>query len=408
MVYLYWTIKPALPRPWLTKDSTLVPAETLLRPSTESSDFQLQTVSDRRADVDAKTGRAAALLQAVGCEGLLLFEPENIAWLTSGATVRGLPDPASAPAVYCNGDGRWLIARNVDSQRLFDEELDGLGFQLKEWPWHWGQEQLLADLCQNRRVASDRPFDGCHVVADEMRRLRRNLSLYEQACLFAIGQVLGHALEATCRDLEINDTEREAAGRIAHRLIHRGALPVYVGVAADGRSRAYRRFGFTSIPIRRYVVLTAAARKYGLCATASRAVSFGAPEADFQKEHNAVCRVSASFLASTWPDAVPREILTAGRRIYQISGFEHEWLLSPQGWLTGRAPVEETLTPHMEELFQAGWAVTWSPSAGAASGCDTFLITEQGPKEITPSDAWPLKRIRIQGAEFTRPDVLQR
>jgi Xaa-Pro dipeptidase len=408
MVYLNGAIEPILPRPWLTKDSTLVPAETLLRPSTETSDFQLQTVSDRRADVDAKTARVAALLQAVGCEGLLLFEPENLAWLSSGATIRGLPDPAAAPAVYCNGEGRWLIARNLDSQRLFDEELDGLGFQLKEWPWHWGQEQLLADLCQNRRVASDRPFDGCHVVADPIRRLRRELSLYEQACLLTLGLTLSHALEATCRDLEVNDTEREAAGRIGHRLMHRGALPVYVGAAADGRSRAYKRFGFTSTSIRRYVVLTATARKYGLCATASRAVSFGEPDADFQKEHNAVCRVSASFLASTWPDAVPREILTAGRRIYLISGFEHEWLLAPQGWLTGRAPVEETLTPQTEELFQAGWAVTWSPSAGAASGCDTFLITDKGPTEMTPSEAWPLKRIKIQGAEFTRPDVLQR
>ena len=38
------------------------------------------------------------------------------------------------------------------------------------------------------------------------------------------------------------------------------------------------------------------------------------------------CRVSASYLASTWPDAVPREILQAGRRIYTRSQFEHEWL----------------------------------------------------------------------------------
>ena len=52
--------------------------------------------------------------------------------------------------------------------------------------------------------------------------------------------------------------------------------------------------------------------------------------------------------------------------------------------------------------------MTWNASAGAASSCDTFLITEQGPKIMTPPEAWPLKRIRIQGAEFVRPDVLQR
>jgi Xaa-Pro dipeptidase len=385
-----------------------VQAETLLRPDTASSDFQLRTVSDRRADVDAKTACVAALLQSIGCEGLLLFEPENFAWMTSGGVSRALPDPTASPAVYCNGEGRWLIARNADSQRLFDEEIDGLGFQLKEWPWHWGQEQLLADLRQNRRVASDRTLGDCPVVADELRRLRRTLTVYEQACLLALGQTLSHALEATCRSLAVNDTEREAAGQVGHRLMHRGVQPVHVGAAADGRSRLYRHFGFTSTPIRRYVVLTATARKYGLCATASRAVSFGAIDEDFQKEHNAVCRVTASYLASTWPNAVPREILTAGRRIYLISGFEHEWLQAPQGWLTGRAPVELLLTPQTEELFQPGWAVTWSANAGAASGGDTFLITDQGPKVMTPPEAWPLKRIRIQGAEFVRPDVLLR
>ena len=386
-----------------------MPAETLLRPPPETGEFQLRTGSDRRTDVDAKTARVASLLQAAGCEGLLLSEPENFAWLTSGAVARGLPDPTSAPAVYCNAEGgRWLIARNVDSQRLFDEELDGLGFQLKEWPWHWGREQLLADLCLNRRVASDQPLGDCRVVADEVRGLRQSLTVYEQACLLTLGQALTHALEATCRNLAVNDTERETAGQVGHRLMHRGLLPVHIGVSADGRSRLYRDFGYTSTPIHRYAVLTATARKYGLCASASRAVSFGGIDAEFQKEHNAVCRVSASFLASTWPDAVPREILTAGRRIYLLSGYEHEWLLSPQGWLTGRAPVESMLTPKTEALFQAGWAVTWNASAGAASSCDTFIITDQGPKIMSPPEAWPLKRIRIQGAEFIRPDVLQR
>ena len=125
-------------------------------------------------------------------------------------------------------------------------------------------------------------------------------------------------------------------------------------------------------------------------------------------EHNAVCRVGASYLASTWPDAVPREILLAGRRIYTISGFEHEWLLSPQGHLTGRAPVELLYTPRTEDLLHAGQAVTWNASAGAVICYDTFLVTDEGPQCATPTEIWPLKRIRIQGAECVRPDVFQR
>jgi Xaa-Pro aminopeptidase len=391
-------------RPW----GPDVSAETLVRPTLTANEPQADAVSDRRADVDAKMARVAALLQEVGCEGLLLLEPENFAWLTAGAMARGLSEANATPGVWCNGEHRWLIASNVDAQRLFDEEMDGLGFQLKEWPWHWGREQLLADLCQNRKMACDRPLAGAALVADQVRRLRRRLTAYEQACQMAIGQTVGHALEATCRTLSQGDTEREIAGHVTHRLIHRGVSPLHVGVAVDGRSRLYRRFGFTSAALERYAVVTVTARKYGVFVTASRAVCFGEPPPEFRQDHNAVCRVSASYLASTWPDAVPREILLAGRRIYLISGYEHEWQLAPQGHLTGRAAIELPLLPQTEDLFQAGWSVTWNASAGAASSCDTFIITEQGPRVVTPTEAWPLKRIRIQGAEFVRPDVLQR
>src|SRR5262249_43015865 len=131
-------------------------------------------------------------------------------------------------------------------------------------------------------------------------------------------------------------------------------------------------------------------------------------DAEYRKEHNAVCKVSATYLASSWPDAVPAQILATGRRVYLVSGLEHDWQLCPPGYVTRRAPAEPGLMPQDEELFQAGWAVTWNASVGAASGCDTVLITDAGPQVITPSDSWPLKRIRVQGAEFLRPDVLQR
>jgi Xaa-Pro aminopeptidase len=390
------------------KELLRVTTETLALPTPTAPGPDAASATDRRADVESKMARVAALLQEAGCEGLLILEPENIAWLTSGATARHALDPGEAPGLYCNGESRWVLAGNADSQRIFDEEVDGLGFQLKEWPWHWGREQLLHDLCLNRRVACDRPHRDLKPVGDALRRLRRLTTPYEQACFRALGQLLAHALEATCRGLEQGQTEREAAGHLSHRLIHRGAQVVHLGVADDDRSRLYRHYSFTSTPIRRYAVLTATARKYGLTAAATRAVCFGELPPSFRNDHNAVCRVAASYLASTWPDAVPREILLAGRRIYLISGYEHEWLHCPQGHLTGRAAVELHLTPKTEELFQPGMAVTWHASAGAATSCDTFLITEKGPETLTQAEQWPFKRIRIQGAEFVLPDVLQR
>lgn len=371
-------------------------------------DLNLGEESDRRADVDAKQARVAAVLQEVGAEGLMVLEPDNFAWLTSGATPRGNLDPAELPVVYFSAEQRWLLCGNVDTQRLFDEELDGLGFQLKEWPWHWGREQLLADLTQGRRVACDRPWREATPVGDRLRHLRRALTTYEQACYRALGSIVSHALEATCRTLDAGQTEREVAGHLTHRLMHRGVHPAHVGVAADGRARLYRQFGYTSVPVKRSAALTVTGRKYGLTLTAGRSVSFGEPDGELRKEQDAVCKVGATYLASTWPDAVPREILSAARRVYQLTGYEHEWLLAPQGHVTGRAAVELPLTPTTEELLQNGWAVTWRASAGAALDCDTFLIGDKGAELLTPTEVWPLKKIRVQGADFLRPDVLQR
>jgi Xaa-Pro aminopeptidase len=363
---------------------------------------------DRRADIDAKQNLVGSLLQETGCDGLLVVDPDNFGWLSSGAMARGIVNPSEMPALYFSPEGRWVLASNVDSQRLFDEELDGMGFQLKEWPWHWGRAQLLADLCQGRTVACDQPLDGCKPVGDRLRLLRRPLTAYDRACCRALGAIVSHALEATCRTITSGQTEREVAGQLGHRLMHRGVLPVTIGVAGDGRSRRYRHHGFTAVPVQNYGVVSVTGRKYGLCVTASRSMSFGTAPTAFREEHNTVCKVTATYLASTWPDAVPREILAIGRRVYLVSGAEHEWHLCPQGYISGRAPVELALAPDTEELFQPGWAVTWTPSVGAAFCSDTFLVMDQGPEIVTPSDNWPLKRIRIQGADFFRPDILQR
>jgi hypothetical protein len=381
--------------------------ETRSPPS--AGEITLAMPGDRRTDIDAKHGRVTALLRDVGCDGLLVLRPENFAWLISGSPPRGVLDSAARPALYFSQEGRWLLCSNADTQRYFDEEIDGLGFQLKEWPWHWGRLPLLADLTQGRNIACDDPYEGCKLVAEQLARMRRTLSAYDVACYRAVGHILSHALEATGRSIVREDTEREVAGQISHRLLRHGAQPVQISVAADGRARLYRQPGMTAMPIRRSCVMMATARKYGLCARASRSIAFEQADAQFRKEHEAACKVSATYCVSSWPDSVPRAILASGQRIYQLVGSEAEFFLCPQGHIIGRLPVEMAMTPEVEELLAANWAVCWYASVGTAVSCDTFLITEEGPRTVTGVEQpWPLKRIRIQGADFVRPDVLIR
>ena len=70
-------------------------SETLVKPLTELVAAGAPAGNERRADVDAKAARVGELLREVGCDGLLLLEPENFSWLTSGALPRGLPDQSA-------------------------------------------------------------------------------------------------------------------------------------------------------------------------------------------------------------------------------------------------------------------------------------------------------------------------
>lgn len=367
------------------------------------------TALDRRADVDGKQTHVADLLREAECDGLIVLDSDNFAWLTAGATARNVLDPAQMPGLYCTAEARYLLANNVDAQRLFDEEMDDLGFQLKEWPWHWEREALIGYLGKGRPLACDVPLGDCKVIGERLRWERRGLTLFELAAYRDLGLVVAHALEATCRTLMPGQTEQEIAGQLAHRALHRNAEPIAVTAMGDGRARRYRRGVPSSAPVTKSCVLSLTARQAGLCATASRSVTFGPADAVMVKEHDTACKVTANYFASSWPDAVPEQLLLAGRRVLQISGFEHEWRMAPQGWLTGRAAVEQLLTPKTTELFRVGVAVTWQSSVGAALSCDSFVVTAKGPVLITqPASSWPTKRIRIQGNYMSRPDILQR
>src|SRR4051812_41084575 len=100
-----------------------VSQETRVSTAQSVPEINLTTPSDRRADIEFKQTWVAGLLKEIGCDGLLVLEPDNFSWLTGGAIARGIFDPEAMPGLYVSAEGRWAICSNVDSQRIFDEEI---------------------------------------------------------------------------------------------------------------------------------------------------------------------------------------------------------------------------------------------------------------------------------------------
>jgi len=362
----------------------------------------------RRAEIEDKQAKIGNLLTDAQADGLLLLDPANVAWLCGAALHQGITDASEWPAVFLVPAQRWLVAGNADSQRLFDQFLDGLGFQLKEWQWHGGREKLLSELCVNRRMASDRLVSDCVPLGPALRRLRCLLTEAERGRLRELGADVVHAVEAVCRSLPAGQKEAETAGQVAHRLLRRGVTPLAVGVAADGRSASHRRPGVSDAVIRQNCVVTATGCRGGLHVSTARTVCLGPKSPTLRQQFDAACRVMAAQIAASRPGLSLTTAIDAGRRTASAAGFEHAWRDLSPGFVTGWQPVERPFGPVVAANFESGWPIVWQAAVGEALCVDTFLVTDDVSVCATPVEVWPVKRIHVREQVLDIPDILVR
>jgi Xaa-Pro aminopeptidase len=214
-------------------------------------------------------------------------------------------------------------------------------------------------------------------------------------------------LEATGRHIEQGQSEEEVAGQLAHRLLHRGAHPVALAAAADGRCHRHRRPGVTGAAVQHSCVVAATAARAGLHATAARMVTFGPAAAEVRAAFDAACRVVAALAAAGLPGTRGATAVEAGRRAAHLGGHDDAWLATPPGHVTGWQPVERPLTPTSTLVLEADWVVTWRAGVGPALCCETYRVAGP-PVWVTPTEAWPTRRIRVQGLAIDVPDILER
>ncbi len=379
--------------------------------TTDSATIELPATTEsnaRRLDIEAKQQLVSQLLHDSACEGLLVLHPANFRWLTSGANPVGLFGRDEAPALYFNSHQRWLLASATDSPRLFAEDLDGLGFMLKEWNWSASREQMLGDLVFGRNVACDQPFRSCKSTGLFCVAERRKLSTHESERLAELGATVAHAVEATARNFDWGESEEEIAGQLGHRLLRHGTEPVALQVNGDDRGRRFRRRGFGSEPVEQCCVLQATARQYGLHVSVSRTISRSPPSDISRHEFDVALRWRAAHLANSRTGEFVMTTLQAGRDLLRPTEFEHEWRLAPPVMLTGREPSEGVFHIAAQDRWTIGWAAVWQERIGATAVVDTYLLETDGWRLVTPANDWPIRRALLPNHSFDFADVLVR
>jgi Xaa-Pro dipeptidase len=395
----------AADRPSPSQDS--LPA--LADPAADFGDGELKR---RREDVEFKHDRIREFLNATNHDAVVLGLADSVAWFTSGGDLGlELGSDACSILLYINRSSRAVITDNVQSGRVFEEELAGLGFQIKEHPWHEDAGRVVAELAHNKRLVTDLGSYGLEFSrreSDPLRRLRRRLTPLERLRLRMLGRTLSQAVEATCRNFDRGEREADVAGHLAHRLIREGVTPIDLRIASEDRQSRFRRPPYKDAPILKRATITVTGRRHGLCASLSRTVAFGEVDDAFRTQHALAAMVDATCIFFSRPGQVVSEVFRRAKRIYEKFDHPQEWLSDYQGNVVGYSPREAALRPDSALVLESDMALTWSPSVRAARAQDTVVIDSRGYEILTAAKDWPQIEVSVKGCPIQRPGILVR
>jgi Xaa-Pro aminopeptidase len=378
----------------------------LADPAADHLDPQL---AERRAEVEAKHQRVIAWLDATGYDAVILGRADSLAWFTCGGEMgQTMAGEAASALLFVNRQCRAILCDNVQSARIFEEEVAGLGFQLKERPWYDNPSRLACELGRGRRMAGDGLVPCTTDERAGLLALRWPLGRLERQRLRELGRALTLAIEATCRNFQPGETEADLAGHLAHRLLREGITPLDIRVAGDDRPARFRQPTFKAAEIHKRATLSAVGRRHGLCASASRSVSFGPIDREYREAHGLVAMVEATFITFSRPGQTVADVFRRARRIYEKYGHPDEWTLNYQGWLLGYHPRQAMLLPDGPMILTHGLPLCWCPSVGAARSEDTIVVDDRGIEVVTEAQRWPKLEVTVKGYPIQRPGVLER
>lgn len=377
-----------------------------------AADHEDVALTRRRQDIDQKHDRIRAYLDETDQDAVVLGRADSVAWFTSGGDLRqDFHSEYSSILLFINRTSRAVISDNVQSNRAFEEELAGLGFQLKERPWFDEPFRPVAELSHNKRVASDLNLTGCMYwkrEGDPLRKLRQRLTGLERQRLRELGRALTLAVEATCRNFDRGEREADVAGHLAHRLLREGVAPVDLRIASDDRLARYRQPTFKAAPILKRATIAVTGRRFGLCASVTRTVAFGPVDFETTRNHSLAAMVDATCIFFSRPGQTVADVFRRAKRIYEKFNAPHEWTLDYQGVQIGYSPREALLTPSSAMVIEPDMAFCWNPSVGSTRSEDTVVVDTRGYEVVTAAQNWPQLEVSVKGYKITRPGILVR
>jgi Xaa-Pro aminopeptidase len=366
------------------------------------------------SEIELKTERLVDLLRREGLGGVLINSQHNFAWITGGSSNGiDLSRENGAASIFVRKDGkRFLLANNIEMNRMLTEEVSDSDFDPVEYSWQ--DEKIIGNFLTDRakRLSSDniatditiepatRSIDGL------LAQCRYELTQDEILRYKSLGSDAGSTMRRVIENFLPGATENEIAAKLRTELSLSGIQSVVTLVAADDRIENFRHPVPTLNRWNKTLLLVTCAKRHGLIVSLSRMACAGTVPPDLAYKTEAAANVNARLWSATRVGTTGADLYRVATRAYEEAGFAGEIDKHHQGGAAGYRTRDWVAHPQSSETVKRDQAFAWNPSITGTKVEETVIVGEHGLETISASSDFPVISHTIEGIEYRSPGIL--
>lgn len=382
----------------------------------EQKKIELKTARDfnYRLEIEEKLSRVYKFLEENKLNGILLTQVRNVYWITAGLANNQIvlnKDVGAASLLILKNGKKYLICNGAEAQRMMDESLQELGYELIQY--NWFESNPVKDvrgeiIKQFGKIGSDIDYPSTINVSDKFKKLRYSFNTYEVIRYAYVAQMSTEAVAEVCMKIKPGMNEYEIETITANALRDRQILPTVLLTAVDERIYNYRHALPGGAVLKNYAMINICAEKWGMPIAVTRFVHFGPLPENLKARLEKTAIVNAHYQEFTRPGVLASEIFEKMKGWYESVGFVNEWMLHHQGGAIGYDDREWVIYPGINEVVQNNQPFAWNPTITGAKVEETMIVNENGFEVLTKSQNWPMIIVNLNGKKYPQPSILIR
>lgn len=361
-------------------------------------------------DYYEKLRRVRSFMEQNGYDYVMLMRRDNFGWLTCGGDSKVFRSSEYGMGILLVGrENVRFIAQYMDADRIYDDELDGLGIEKISLKWYEASPVVKAvELTNGKRTAAD--FDVYQTNVEQKLQkiyaLHYPLTESEIALYQEYGRLCDRMLFNIASRIKPGMTEHEIEAEILYDYA-RENMPVKVLlVSSDERIDKYRHPLASGKKVQKRVLLHPAAEKRGLHLNITRTLYFGEAPRDVLEKQELLNLCEAQAMAMCRPGFNMTDILTERKRIFSEYGCADEWKYHYPGAVSGYQIG--SAQPFVENCkIESGIPFDLFVTVKGAKVEEMCLSSDDGGINLTATGHWPLKTYRYGDREYRLPIILQ-